>query len=230
MSWKRILRDGLILTALCAAFYFSANAIDGFVESDDRVFSRDRRLADQYFDDRNWEQASFHFQRLTEQDKFNGYAWFQLAVCQLGLRAEIVSEAAAKRVNGATEEELETLELKQSQIEDQVVDSLLQASKFLRHRRRSLVNLAIIYTGRKEWDTAIGYLETYVKEGNLLTRSLEHISSLGIGGKSMVDEPLDENPDVGLHRFPRFWELVELENRNRRGWDRRPANSRPFVP
>jgi tetratricopeptide (TPR) repeat protein len=212
MNWKRILRDGSILVLLGAIFYFSASAIERFSFGNEGAFSKDRQLADEYFAEHKWEQANAYYQKLATQDPYNGYAWYYQAVCQYWMRAEIEAEIEEKKQAGSSDDEFTELKRKLNEVEGRVIELFNHSSQFFRHRRRSLVNLAIIHTSRKEWEKALEILEVYVSEENLLNRSLEFMSGLGVGGRDKMDQDPELDPNAKLHCFPRFWDLVDEEN------------------
>lgn len=215
MMWKRILRDGSILLLLGAVFFVSASAIDRLNASGDGAFSKDRQLADEYFAEHKWDKASFHFQRLAEQDPYNSYAWYYQAVCQFWIRSDYETELQTKTESAAPEDELRNLRDKISEAEERALRYFSEASKFFRHRKRSLVNLAMIRASRQEFAEALKHLEIYVNEGHLLTRSLENIAALGVGGRDKVNQDPSEFPRARLHRFQEFWDLVDKENQIR---------------
>jgi len=229
MNLKRVVRDGTVVALLCAIFYFSASAIDKIRKPEDRAYSLDRRLAEQYFASRKWAAAAVHFAKLTEEDRFNGYAWFHQAICHLSMRNEVVEDFKVLRESGAAQPELDQLILKQTEFEDQAIRCLQESSKFLRHRRRSLVNMAVVYVGREEWGNALKLLTTYIDEGNMLIRTLENIGGLGIGGRSMIGQDPEDHPDAKLHRFAEFWKLVDREDEIRgSNVESIPPPARPF--
>jgi hypothetical protein len=146
---------------------------------------------------------------------YNSYAWYYQAVCHYWIRSELESELESKQQSSATAEELDNLRLRISEAEERAIKAFGQSSKFFRHRRRSLVNMAIIHAARSEWEPALKHLETYVSEGNLLNRSLEYITALGVGGRDKVNQDPEANPRARLHSLPEFWKLVDKENRLR---------------
>jgi hypothetical protein len=125
------------------------------------------------------------------------------------------TELDNKTQAGALEDELANLRSRINEAEERGINYFGEASKFFRHRRRSLVNLAMIRSSRSEYEQALECLETYIAEGHLLNRSLEYIAALGVGGRDKVNQDPEVYPKARLHRFQEFWTLVDKENKLR---------------
>ena len=211
MSWKyRILRDGTIVLLLCGVFFYSAKTLTPAESFEEQAFSSDRTLADHYLTERKWSLADTHFEKLTDKDPFNGYAWFNRALCNFWIRAELLEEINQKTASGETSEtDLAALQEKLQTLEEKLIYLFEQSSEFLRHRRRSLVNLAVLHADREEWEKSLDCLELYVSERNLLSRTLQNFNAFGSGGKAMIGT--EPNQTSRLHCFPRFWKIVDDE-------------------
>ncbi len=215
---KRILRDALILILVCGVFYLTARAVTTLSNTDEKPFSEDRMLADQYLGERNWPQAAVHFSKLTDRDPYNGYAWFSQASCYVWIRNELLDEVRQLKENGGTEAEIQALTDKLTETEDKLLGLLDQSMDFLRYRKRAMINKSVVLVARKQWDPAMDLLQAYLEGGDFVNRTLESMSGFGRGGREMSGRDPETEENAKLHCFPRFWELVELEFEIRRGF------------
>ena len=214
MKIRQLLINLVVAMALGLVFYVSTLLIGNFTTGEQNTFSEDRRLADQYLDQQNWQDASRHLLRLSEADPYNGYAFYNLAVCYYSLRQKAKRDINQLKEEQAADVDLDLIESLEENFRnfDQLCRiSFRRATEFLRYRRLALLNLALISVDREEWEEAIDNLEQFVDEGYFTSRGLDAFQSLGQGGRRMIDDQTGPISESRLHRFPRFWEVVEKE-------------------
>lgn len=218
MTLNRIFRDLGILAILCLAFYAMAAAVNQLRDgSGDQIFSRARLQADKHFNDKEWLSAIDYYRLLVQEDPYNSLAWHNIAYSYLMLRLEMDDKFEEVRDREGSEEQLASLIEQAALYEEGAIEGYSRSREFLRYRRRSLLNLAMVYVFRAQWDVAMDQLEVYLEEGNFTNQGLDFIRQFGSGGPRMVRADLgeEEQDKVRLHQFSRFWELVDRETDTR---------------
>lgn len=218
MTLNRIFRDLGILAILCLAFYAMAAAVNQLKDGgEDQIFSRARLQADKHFIEKEWLSAIEYYRLLVQEDPYNSLAWHNIAYSYLMLRLGMDEQIKEARDRGASEEQLASLAEQAVSFEDGAIEGYSRSKEFLRYRRRSLLNLAMVYVFRSQWDLAMDQLDAYLEEGSFTNQGLDFIRQFGTGGPRMVGADLDEEErsKVRLHQFARFWELVDRENDSR---------------
>lgn len=212
MKLQRVFRDVGILAILCLAFYAMISVVSQMGDNDENsLFSRNRIMADRHYRAKEWPAAIQYYRALIEEDPFNGLAWSSMAYSYLALRVELNDDIQDAIQNSESEEQLESLYEQASLYEEEAIAAYLESCNFLRYRRQSLLNLALVYVLRSEWELAMDSLETYLDEGNYTNQGIDFFRQYGRGGPAMVNGNWEDEQRVRLHQFPRFWELVERE-------------------
>lgn len=218
MNLNRVFRDGGILLILCLAFYAMAAAVSQLRDDEEnRLFSKTRIRADRAFKAKQWPEAIEYYRALTEEDPYNGLAWNSMAYAYLACRLELDDAIEEALEDPDAEEHLAELYRQAREYEDQTIEAYEKSTQFLRYRRRSLLNLTLAYILRSDWELAMDCLESYLNEGYFTNQGIASFRQYGRGGPQMVDAEIEDPQRVRLHQFPRFWELVERENKLRTG-------------
>jgi tetratricopeptide (TPR) repeat protein len=213
---KRFIRDAGILLAFCGAFYcltVFVGRLDGESGNDGTDFSPARKRADVYFKRKDWNSASIEFRTLTEQDPFDGNAWYNYSSCFYYLRRSASSEL--DYLNRQSNPDLAEIEALQESIRfnsDRAQVALLKATEFARSRGRALLRLAVIETAENNYNEALDYLEDFVDDGNHTQEGLSRYIEFGAGGPAMVSLGNQPSDEAQLHGEARFWELVQKES------------------
>ncbi len=214
MKIRQLLINLVVAVALGLVFYTSSLLIGNFTSGKQDTFSEDRQLADRYLDQQNWLDASRHLLRMSETDPYNGYAFYNLAVCFYSLRQNVKRQIDQVKEAQSADVDLdlmESLEDSYRNFDELCLNSFQRAAQFLRYRRLALLNLAMLSVEREEWEQAIYNLEQFVDEGFFTSRGLDEFRSLGRGGRQVIDDDTNPISETRLHYFERFWDVVEKE-------------------
>jgi tetratricopeptide (TPR) repeat protein len=215
---KRFFRDTGILLAFCGAFYvliLLVGGLDGETSSDANEFSPMRVSAEKFADKKDWGSAIKEFEKLTEADPQNGYAWKRLGLLILKTRRDALYEEGeldSNQLQSATATEIS------KRIENntlRAINVMDELSKFARHRPYALLQLAVLETYRNNHDEALDHLEEFLGRGYMTDHGLGNYSSLGEGRENAVWIESRIPPNVRLHQYKRFWNLVRKERQSR---------------
>ena len=166
---SRFFANSLFLALFCAAFYVMTVGItwlaSGPGEKVVHERSFDRRKADQYWHQRKWEDAAGHYQQLTEQDPYNGNAWFFLAECYGNQRFDFVRKIyRAERRDTPNDEEIEGLMQQAKELGDKAIFNYKKATGFSRFTNRSRYSMARIMAFHGNDDEALQQLKIAVDD------------------------------------------------------------------
>lgn len=214
MNLKRILRDAFIMISFCGTFYVSTfmwGKVDEKPPSDSN-FSKSRVAADDFVSSRRWEMAAARYKRMTEQDPYNGYAWYRLGTSYNNVRFEsqyqIRVEEESASPSAKNVERLQELIAKHDKLALEAHDT---AKNFLRYRSKSLFQMAIIYADLADYEASLKCLREFVEGGYWTFRGLDSVQRLGVGGRAMNDQEILVSSRTRLHALEEFWELVDME-------------------
>ena len=216
---RRILRDVGILIGFCGCFYLLIVVVGELEGSDETLedFSRDRRRADVYYRRQNWNVAADSYKRLTEEDPYNGRAWYMLASCynskaydDLSLINDVVEDGSAE-----SENQIKKLE-ESSQAHFKTAKSYFEtSSRFARFRIDSVVRLSVILCELDDHDSALQRLTEFVELGGTTQMGLDRYRQFGVGGEQMTSQSANVVEATRLHQYEQFWELVAKEGKNK---------------
>jgi tetratricopeptide (TPR) repeat protein len=211
---NRFFRDAGVLLAFCGAFYFLTvlvGRLDGDPTSDESDFSPARKRADVMVQRKDWKAASIEFKTLTEQDPFDGHAWYQYGSSFIHVRRAAMQQLVYLQQNEENENAIAQLKEEIRINGDKAYEILLKTKEFARYRENSLLRLAVIETYRENNDQAMDFLEEYVDDGNTTQYGLGRYREFGVGGPSMTSPGASVVAGTRLHREDRFWDLVQKE-------------------
>lgn len=214
MKINQLLVNTAIVVILGVVFYGTSMLISNFTAGRQDTFSQDRQMAERFLEEQNWLDASPHLIRLTEADPYNGYAFYSLAVSYYNLRRNVKQQISQLHEEQTDEIDLDllvTLEENFRNFDNLCLDAFEKSTGFLRYRRLALLNLALLRVEREEWLPAIDYLEQFVSEGYFTNRGLDSFQSLGRGGEQVIDDETIPESETKLHRFAKFWEVIDKE-------------------
>lgn len=168
--WTRVGRDVGILIGFCLAFYLLTvlvNWVGGATdEPEPDEYSHDRRMADYFVAKRDWQNATIHFQHLTEEDPFNGHAWFNLGysyrVQMFSIMRRIQRE---ERRSEPDQQEIERCREEIRPIAEKAIPALEKALDFPRYRNLARFHLARTYAFLGNSEMAIKYLNDAFEDG-----------------------------------------------------------------
>lgn len=217
MNLKRIFRDGLVLVVFCSAFY-GLTLLVGRLDGADSVptdFSETRKRADRALRQEQWDRAASELVRLTDEDPFNGRAWYMLATSHYSKWSDLLDEF--KKMTSLPDYDVDkAVELKERVDEcgDKALSVFERSREFARYRANSLVRSAVIHSERDELDLALDYLKKFVEFGGRTQAGIAGYSTFGVGGPSMTSPTATITPATKLHDRREFWELVRKERTN----------------
>jgi len=164
---SRLIRDVLILVMFCGAFYM----LTMFVGADDKFsaersnFSRDRLLADEYFDNEQWEEAIEHYDQLLLEDPFNELAIVRKARADLKVTQQRLRELKERKSSASGNQGL--VERIDSEMDQTVSASVALQEEILdshHYRILGLRNIVILHCLADDKPAAIDALKAYASE------------------------------------------------------------------
>ena len=173
---KMFLRDGLVFVMVLVGLYFlttGTNMIKGEAVDPISDFSLDRQMADRLLAKKRYAEALPFFKRLTEQDRYNGYAWYWLGHCSFQ-----VAENQRNRLDGLAESDPDyqrELNTYDGNI-NQAAMAYQQVLGYPRLRNRARYNLAIIHATVDDLQKTLQYLRDAVDDGYYTRRGLRKYS------------------------------------------------------
>ena len=207
---SRFVRDGIVLLVFCGAFYLVTFAINWISAAASDVslqaeFTWDRQQADRYLAQQDWKNAAAHLEKLTENDPFNGHAWYFLGLSRFNQRLPFRDDVRREEYK-ANSSEARIAELKASAREFSLLarPALEQSLKFPRHCNKARILLARMHAFDGEADLAYKHLADAFNEG--------YASTTKFGIRGMYDFYYVKDD-------PKFKELASQELQNR--WRRR---------
>jgi len=213
---KRFFRDTGILLAFCGAFYLLivlVGRLDGDSGSDSSEFSPVRKRADKYVAKKDWGSAIKEYEKLIEQDPYNGHAWYRLGSLLLRTRTDAMFELSSLEEEGAGTRAANDASKRIENSSARAYEVLSELTRFARYRRDALIQLAILECDRGEHDAALDYLEEFIGRGYSTRRGLDTLIALGEGSENEVWIATRVPSNVRLHQHRRFWGLVRRERR-----------------
>jgi tetratricopeptide (TPR) repeat protein len=219
MNLKRIIRDAFIMISFCGTFYVSTfmwGKVDEKPPSDTN-FSKARVAADDFVSSRRWEMAADRYKRMTEEDPYNGYAWYRLGTSYNNVRFESQSEIRVENQSlSPSAQQIEHLKELIAKYDQLALEAHETARKFLRYRSKSLFQLAIIHSDLLDYEASLECLREFVEGGYWTGHGLDSVSRLGAGGRAMMEQEVLVNSRTRLHAFEEFWELVDKERQQKK--------------
>jgi len=128
-------------------------------------FSRDRLLADEYFDNEDWEEAVEHYDQLLQDDPFNELAILRKVKADLKLTEERVRELNDRKSRASGD--LELFKQIHADIDKRVSTSIALQKELLgshRYRVLGLRNMVVLYCIAGDKGAAIHALRRYAQE------------------------------------------------------------------
>lgn len=186
--------------ALIGVYLLREKLLVNSVPESQSPFSAAREQGDEAFLKQDWPTAVSNYRQLTEQDPFNGYAWFSLAEATWNNVRRLINER--DRMTRATVPDPKRLEELSAEIlarGHEAIGYLDRARETGRFRNLAGAKMAAIHTALGEKDEAI----------RLLTRCYE--DGMVLQGMWMMRD------FVALRTEPAF---EELANRDRRAYNR----------
>ncbi|MCH2183621.1 MAG: hypothetical protein MK108_16605 [Mariniblastus sp.] len=170
MNLHRLARDGVVLLAFGLAFYLVTLLIQylgsGEAESMAQEVSFDRRQAEQLYNEKNWVQSAVHFERLVQDDPFNGHAWFFLGYSYN--RQQIPFYTLVNRELRRTTPDPQKITQWNDQLKvamQRAVPPLIRATDFPRYRNQARFMLARMHAYHGDRDMALQYLSEALQDG-----------------------------------------------------------------
>jgi hypothetical protein len=213
---NRIFLDAGVLVAFCGCFYLLTlfvSQLDG-KDVDDKDFSVNRIEADLTLKNEDWAAANASFQKLVDDDPYNGRATFILATSHYMLALEAMKKREELKKTGE-ETNFEELDQTIQENTEKSKEVYLRARGFARYRNGALLRLAVMECRQDNEEAAMEHLSDFVNHEGHTQYGLDKYTEFGRGGKSMASPGTEPVVDAKLHRSPRFWELVRKEATNR---------------
>lgn len=218
MKLKRFARDAGMVLGFCGAFYLLTivvGRLDGDT-ADNSDFSRTRKRADQAVERRDWNSASLDFEKLAQDDPYNGHARFRTADSYSRQR-NLVLNKLRESIDSRSEEERKEMRDQINDLGAKAKENYIEAKKFARFREESLLHIAAIDAYHNRNQEALDALAEFVDYG-YFTNGLTQYRSFGYGGDKYTSAAAVFDPEssgIRLHAEPRFWEIVRKESLNR---------------
>ena len=219
---KRFFRDTGILLAFCGAFYvliLMVGGLDGDSNTDASEFSPLRIRADRFEDKNDWGSAIIEFEKLTEVDPYNGYAWNRLGSLLLKTKRDAIGQW--DELDSNQRESTAAIEISKriEETTNRTAGVFDELSKFARYRPYALLQLAVLECDRNNHDEALDKLEEFVARGYTTGNGLSNALAFGVGPENAVWVATRVPENVRLHQYRRFWSLVRRENERRSEFD-----------
>ena len=168
MKLTRFLRDAFVLVGFCAAFYFLTIYVGRLDRNanDNSDFSAARKRADMLVRNQDWTSAAEEFKKLTEQDPYNGRAWFMYASSFYNQRNDALQEIfQLKQSPNPDGARIARLEKDAERYEARAEELYHKSQEFARYRNSSLVRLSVFKCSQGSFDKALEYLDGFVDNG-----------------------------------------------------------------
>ena len=161
----KLVRDLAILFAFCGAFYFLVVLVRGESTKppSSSNFSRDRIEGDRLMQEENWEKAILYFERISENDKYNGLAIANICRSKIALLNQNYVEYLEKsELSSVSEDQKAAMREEVDAKAESCIEPLQKLAKFDQHKGRALRKIAAIHCFLGNDETAVDYLEKYL--------------------------------------------------------------------
>lgn len=175
---NRFLSNLVVLAVFVTGFFGITYSINYFSYDEEQVeqeFSFERRAADQWAKDRNWEAAARYYKQLITADPENGGATIYYADCIAQRRIPYLREIYDQRRSGSPDQQvIDEALAKANEIAEEVIPAYEAALRFPRHRDAASFSLAMLHSMRGEKRKAVDYLLAALDNGFQPRRSISH--------------------------------------------------------
>lgn len=219
MNLRRLFRDVAVLVAFCGAFYLLitfVSRLDGETSEEITDFSVAREQADTLAKAKDWNAAAEEYRKLTIEDPFNGYAWERYAASYYTMRFAALKELEAlEKTDEQDRAKIEDVRSRIAMNGDKSYEILKKVREFARFRGGALLRMAVIDTHRENYEHSLDLLQEFVDNGNNTQLGLDEYSQFGRGDDTVLMPGAEIPENCRLHYYPKFWEIVEKEDKNR---------------